>query len=87
MMRETSLAAHHEHSVSGALLTQQGFILQFLRDNGPHTRQQISDETGIAINAVSGRVKKLLELELAVETRRVKNPSGKSAYLVEATVV
>ena len=84
MIRQTSLAAYHLHSVSGALLTQQGFILQFLKDNGPHTRQQISDETGIAINAVSGRVKKLIDLELAQETKRVKNPSGKSAYLVEA---
>lgn len=84
MIRQTSLAAHHEHATSGALLTQQGFILQFLRDNGPHTRQQISDATGIQINAVSGRVNKLIELEQAVETKRVKNPSGKTAYLVEA---
>lgn len=84
MIRQTSLAAHHEHSVSGALLGQRMFILQFLKDNGPMTRQQISDATDIHINAVTPRVRELLDKELVQETKRVKNPSGKPAYLVEA---
>lgn len=85
MIRETSLAAHHQHSVSGALLTQKMFILDFLKQNGPMTRQQIADAIpDVGINAVCGRIRELLDSELVVETKRVKNPSGKSAYLVEA---
>jgi hypothetical protein len=85
MMRETSQAAYYQHSVSGALLTQKMFILEFLRQNGPMTRQQLADAIpDIGINAVCGRIREILDEELAVETKRVKNPSGKSAYLVEA---
>lgn len=84
MMRETSLAALHEHAVSGALLTQKMSILEFLKINGPHTRQQIADVLEEPVPSVCGRIRELLDSELVQETKRVKNPSGKSAYLVEA---
>lgn len=83
-MRDTSLAAHYQHSVSGALLSQRQFILKFLKDNGPRTRQQISDVTGIPINAVCGRVNELLKQELVMDSQKVKTAYGRTAYLVEA---
>lgn len=82
-MRDTSLAAHHQHSVSGAMLSQRQFILKFLQDNGSRTRQQISDVTGIPINAVCGRVNELLKQGLVTDSQKVKTAYGRTAYLVE----
>lgn len=83
-MRDTSLAAHYEHSVSGAMISQRLFILEFLQQNGARTRQQISEATGIPINAVCGRCNELIKQELATDNEKVKTASGRWAYLVEA---
>ena len=83
-MRETSQAAYHQHSVSGALMSQRLFVLNFLRENGPRTRAQISEAMGIPINAICGRCNELIKQELATDSRKVKTASGRWAYLVEA---
>lgn len=83
-IRQTSQAAFYQHSMSGALLNQKQFILMFLTENGPRTRQQISDETGIPINAVTGRVKELIDGDKVTDEKTVKNAYGRNVHLVEA---
>lgn len=83
-MRDTSQAAYYQHSMSGAMLSQRLFVLQFLRENGPRTRAQLSEATGIPINAICGRCSELIKQELATDSRKVKTASGRWAYLVEA---
>lgn len=82
-VRQTSQAALYQHSISGALLSQRQFILAFLIENGPHTRQQISDATGIKINAVTGRVKELIDSDKVTDEKTVKNAYGRNVHLVE----
>lgn len=82
-VRETSKAAFYQHSVSGALLSQRQLILLFLEREGPHTRKQISDLTGIPINAVTGRVKELIDDRKVIDERVVKGEFGRNVHLVE----
>ena len=83
MMRETSLAANHQHWLSGAAASQREYILSFLKKNGPRTRQQISESTGIPINSVCGRVNELVKKEQVTDKKQVKTAYGRRAYLVE----
>lgn len=82
-MRDTSLAAHYEHSVSGAMQTQRDFIFNFLKEHGSRTREQLVEATGIPINSVCGRVHELKELGQVKDNRKVTTAYGRKAYLVE----
>ena len=62
MVKDTSLLAYQEHKASGKALTQRLQIFEFIKANQPVTRKQIELGLGIGINAVCGRVNKLLEM-------------------------
>ena len=70
-MRQTSRDAYNRAKVSGKLTAQQEAVMAWLRGRiGDATRQEISRGSGIAINAVCGRVKELLDAGEIVETGR-----------------
>ena len=62
MVKETSFIAYQEHKASGKALSQRLQIFEFIKANQPVTRKQIEISLGIGINAVCGRVNKLLEM-------------------------
>lgn len=64
MVKDTSLLAYQEHKASGRALSQRLQIFEFIKANQPVTRKQIELGLGIGINAVCGRVNKLLEMGL-----------------------
>ena len=79
-VRQTSRTAYAEHERTGKAGSQRARILAHIASKGPLTRQEVSHETGVAINAVCGRVKELLDAGLLVEPRkRVCSVSGKQA--------
>lgn len=84
--REVSAAAYRDHRRSGAALSRRMQVLSHLCAAGTAlTRQEISDQTGMPINAVCGRVNELLgmgHLELAGMQERQEGPSRQ---LVQAT--
>lgn len=61
MVADTSLAAYWSELLSGRVSRQQAIVLDDLFINGPGTRAELSDNTGLAINAVCGRVRELLD--------------------------
>ena len=61
MVKETSFMAYQEHKTNGKALSQRLQIFEFIKANQPVTRKQIEISLGIGINAVCGRVNKLLE--------------------------
>ncbi len=72
-VRETSIEAHRKLKASGKLTAQQEAVMAWLRGRiGDATRQEISKGSGIAINAVCGRVNELLEVGELRETRKRK---------------
>lgn len=83
-VRQTSKAAYLQHGMSGALISQRLFILQYLKDHGPRTRQQLSEVTGIPINSVSGRANELLNQGLVTDDTVVTTAFGRKAHLLEA---
>ena len=62
MIKETSLRAYQDHKTSGKALTQRIQVFEFIKANQPCTRKQIELGLGIGINAVCGRVNKMLGL-------------------------
>ena len=70
-VRQTSREAYARAKVSGKLTAQQKAVMAWLKGRiGDATRQEISKGSGIAINAVCGRVKELLDAGEIVETGR-----------------
>ncbi len=70
-VRGTSVEAHRKLKASGKLTAQQEAVMAWLRSRiGDATRQEISRGSGIAINAVCGRVKELMDAGEIVETGR-----------------
>mgnify|MGYP003659867468 CR=1 FL=1 len=71
MIRQTSLNAYNELKVSGKANTQRGKILSFLlahsNEGVPFSRLELSHNLEITINAISGRVRELLDDELVEE--------------------
>lgn len=79
-VRDTSLEAYAELDPS----TQQYEIAKFLkgRPQGA-TRHEIHEGTGIAINAVCGRINELIERNICEETgERRSRQGGRSGYVV-----
>ena len=68
-MRRTSLDAYEELLASGKANTQRGIILNFLvsKSDKVFSRNELSEHLNIRINAICGRVKKLLDDELVEE--------------------
>jgi len=62
MIKETSFLAYQEHKTTGKALSQRVQIYEFIKANQPVTRKQIEVNLGIGINAVCGRVNKLIEM-------------------------
>jgi len=62
MVKETSFLAYQEHKATGKALSQRVQVYEFIKANQPVTRKQIEKGLGIGINAVCGRVNKLIEL-------------------------
>lgn len=84
-MKPTSIAAFVGHQDSGRAATQEQRVLAYITRHGPCTRQQISKGTGIAINAVCGRVGHLLAIEEIDASDKMYCPC--TGNLVEALVV
>jgi predicted transcriptional regulator len=74
MVKETSKLAYDELKTSGRALTQRIQVLEFIKANQPVTRKQIELGLGIGINAVCGRVKKLMELGMVEVAFKDKCP-------------
>ena len=71
-VRKTSLDAYNELKASGKLNTQRGKIISFLLAHSnyadePFSRLELSGILEIPINAISGRVKELLDDNLVQE--------------------
>tara|TARA_R110000744_G_scaffold54142_2_gene115114 strand:+ start:2120 stop:2452 length:333 start_codon:yes stop_codon:yes gene_type:complete len=71
-VRKTSLDAYNELQVNGKANTQRGKILSFLLAHSnyvdePFSRLELSDILEIPINAISGRVRELLDDNLVQE--------------------
>ena len=72
MIRQTSLDAYNELKANGKANTQRGKILGFLLahsnyEDVPFSRLELSHNLEITINAISGRVRELLDDELVEE--------------------
>ncbi len=80
-VRTTSLEAYEAIKQSGITGQQSIKILKWLADNGTASRSQVSVGTGIAINAVCGRVNELIKLNMIQEGDKIKCPvSGRMVY-------
>lgn len=84
-MRDTSIAAHNDIKRSGLLGIQEQEIFNYMKKHHTtKTRQQISCETGISINAVCGRVNSLVKYGMLEEIAKGKCPiTGRTVWLVE----
>ncbi len=60
-MKSTSLDAYFYIRNNGAILNQSGILFAYLKKTKPKTRNEISNATGIAINAVCGRINKMIK--------------------------
>ena len=71
-VQSTSIECYHAIRGEGRLGRQQSAVMEAIRKGRDYSLQEISKLTGLAINAVSGRVNELKEsgaLEVA-ETRK-----------------
>ena len=86
-VRDTSIESYHfivERGISGA---QRRKVIAFLYGRRPYTRAEISRESGLAINAVCGRVNELIKLKALQEhAARPCNVSGRKAHPVSIKV-
>ncbi len=71
----TSSHAHREHLLSGRMRTQREVILNCILTQGPVSRRQIKDLTGLEINAVCGRVNTLLKSDMVAVLREERDPN------------
>lgn len=60
-MQETSLSAYRDMQDEGKVGKQAALILSFIKSGEDYSRQEICRLTGLAVNAVSGRVNDLLK--------------------------
>ena len=83
-VKETSVWAYREHLLSGAARIQRDRVyLAMLRHHSPLTRNTIEMVTGIRINAVCGRVKELLDMEVIEVSHKAVDPNGYGKTPVE----
>lgn len=85
-VRDNSRAEYWSAKVSGKITRQQAVILDDLANFGG-TRAEIAKSTGIAINAVCGRVKELLDAGHVCEAPYTVEcqVTGRNAHLVLLT--
>lgn len=69
-VKETSALAYRELVESGKHDTQVAQILALLRQSKPLSLREIQRETGLDINAVSGRVNGMKQNGLLIEARK-----------------
>lgn len=82
-VRDTSLDAYDRIREAGVTGAQRERIAAYLFDRDPMTRQEIARQTGLAINAVCGRVNELIKSAHLVELeKRPCRTSGHSAHPV-----
>lgn len=94
-VKATSRSSYYQHVITGKAETQRERILACLLDSAvPLNRRQISELTGIPINAVTGRVNALMEKDRDGYAFVVKAYDGRDPvtrrpceYLEAATVV
>lgn len=84
--RNISIETYYAHIESGEALKQWMKVLNALRAHEkPFTRSELSDLTGIRINAVCGRVNELIKAGLVSEgDRRKCESTGKQAHELTA---
>ena len=86
MIRQTSLECYQEIILDGTIVSQKLQVLYFIRRFIGVTRNEISRETGITINAVCGRVKSLLDEKAIYEDRwKTDEITKKKNYILKAT--
>ncbi len=81
--RQTSIEAYNSIISDGTVQTQQKQIISLLRmyPDG-FTRQELRSYLNMNINAVTGRVKELLEKEVLVEDGKKVNPNTLKKNLI-----
>lgn len=80
---ETSREALNEHRATGKLGAQSLTVKMAVRVLGGATRTEIADHAGIGINAVSGRVRELLDAgDLVVDGRKRCSVTGRNVECV-----
>jgi predicted transcriptional regulator len=85
--RQTSLQAHEIIQSDGTASNQRMVILKYIRcfPDGL-TRQEISRNLGITINATCGRINELLKLHSLYEDgKRIDRYSRKENYIIKAS--
>lgn len=84
MIRQTSLKAYKEQMKLGSFRTQMNTIYNYLfNSKEPKSRNDLSRDLGISINAVCGRVRKLIDLDLIEEKGLKKDQkTGKANYVL-----
>ncbi len=85
-VKDTSIIAYQDITDSGAALTQKQRVYQAIKASGPLTRQELAKLTGLAINAICGRVNELLKEGVVLEhdSRRCR-VTGRLAHPVSVT--
>ena len=85
MIRQTSIQAYYAADAEFRFGKQTTKIYNFLKDKYPSgfTRNEISRNLGITINATCGRIKELLNAEWVEEIgKRLDQYSSKENYIV-----
>jgi DNA-binding MarR family transcriptional regulator len=87
MIRSSSIQAYSNLLVTGQITKQEHKILKYLNKvylNGIDSvsRKQISDATGLEVNAVSGRVNRLVEVKFIDE-----EPEKRACPITGSTVI
>jgi len=83
-MKDTSTEAYIANIKEGKTSLQAVQVFNCIRNNPPLTRLEISEKTGIPINAVCGRVNELLHAHLIVEGDKKLQRTGRQAYTLKA---
>lgn len=59
-------------------------VLEFIRKNSPVSRNELSEVTGLSLSSITNIVNHLMDLNLVVETGRIKNEgAGRKAVSIE----
>lgn len=72
-IRDTSRHAYNDIKTNGTQVSQAMKIFNYIKSSDGVTRNMISNETGIGINAVCGRVNELLKSFMIRENGKMKD--------------
>lgn len=75
-MNETSLAAYWHGRTNRRFSTQAAQVLDNLNVDGPGTRAELAERTGLRLSAICGRVNELLARDLIEEFDKVTDPTS-----------